>query len=839
MPEPLPIDAHLPALIEAVRARRGAVVVAEPGAGKTTRVPPALLDALPGEVWVLEPRRLAARLAAERVAAERGQRLGEEVGYQVRFEQRAGPRTRLRFLTEGVLTRRLARGGEALAGVAAVVLDELHERHVDTDLALALLEAARRERELALVVMSATLDAAPVAALLDAPVLEVAGRLHPVEIEHEAGRDDRPLEDKVAAAVARLVDEGLRGHVLVFLPGMGEIRRAERTLGPLARAADLRLLPLHGALGRQASEAALAPSRARKVILATNVAESSLTIDGVEAVVDSGLAREAEVSPRSGLLELVLRPISRASATQRAHRAGRQGPGRCLRLYTRNDHDRRPAAAVPELLRQELSGVLLAVRAAGFADPRALRWLDPPGEPAWSAADALLGALGACDAAGALTPTGRALLRYPLPPRLARVVDEGHRRGVGPEAAAAAALLGERPIRALEARDAPPAQEARSDVLVLLDLLAEANRAGFRPGPLRTLGLDPQAARSVDRAREQVARRLPREGAGPAPTSSTELERGLSIALLAGHPDRVARRLPGGGYTLAGGGGVRLAPSSAVRGAEWLVVLDAGGSRGGAPPTARLVSAIEPDWLLELFPDALEETHAVEWDPRRERVEARWRLSYGGLAVEESSEPGDPEQVAAVLARAAREAGPAAFVDAGALEALRRRLAFARELDPALPDLDEAGLEAALSALCEGRRSFAELRQADLFAHLEAALGYDALRRVDRLAPTHVTLPGGRRCEVHYELRQPPWIASRLQDFFGLSAGPTVGGGRVPLTLHLLAPNRQAVSVTSDLAGFWERHYPTERRHLSRRYPRHSWPEDPRTAQPPRPGRTR
>lgn len=831
---PLPIDAHLHELVALTQREHGLVLQAEPGAGKTTRFPPALLDAVRGEVWVLEPRRLAARLAAQRVAAERGESVGGTVGYEVRFDRRCGPKTRLRFLTEGVLTRRLAKGGSALAGVSAVILDEFHERHLDTDLALVLLERLRRtERpDLLIVLMSATINTEPLAAYLEAPAREVSGRVFPVQIDHAQTVDRRHLDDQVYSATDRLLDEGLEGHVLCFLPGVGEIRRCERTLGGLARRANLGIFPLHGRLEARDIEAALAPGSTRKVILATNVAESSLTIDGVSAVIDSGLARVPSLNTQSGLPSLRLSPISRASAIQRAHRAGRQGPGRCLRLYTQLDYRGRPAHPVPALLREDLASLVLALRGAGVRDLSELRWLNEPPERALAQADRLLCDLGAVDGEGRLSKIGVRLERLPLPVRAGRVFLAAAERGLGSLAADAAALLSERSLRTAAAEREPPPVQGESDLLWLLDLLAEARRARFRPASLRGLGVDSNAARSVDRVAQQLARQL----RGRERTMTAEdPDYTLRLALLSGHPDRVAKRQGGARYALAGGGGVQLSSESTVQESEWLVVLDAGaGSAGGAASgKARLVSAIEPDWLLEAFPDALSEASEVRFEESRARVEGHWELSYGALVVERSPEGGDPIQVAACLAEAARAAGPRAFCDPDALDALLKRLAFLGGHRADLPTLDEASLLDVVAELCEGRESFAELRQAQPLLHLTGLLGPEGESLLRRLAPTHVPIPGRKRCEVNYERQQAPWISSRLQDFFGLKKGPEIGG--VPLVLHLLAPNKVAVSITSDLAGFWERTYPREARALRRRYPRHSWPEDPASATPPPP----
>ena len=831
----LPIDEHLPALRERLERERVLLLTAEPGAGKTTRLPAALLAGRRGQVWVLEPRRLAARMAARRVAAELGERVGETVGYRVRFEDETSSRTRLVYLTEGVLTRRLA-AGDDLSGVSCVVLDEFHERHLDTDLALVLLDRLRRTRrpDLGLVIMSATLDARPLEAWLGVEAVEVPGRLFPVEIEHERVRDTRRLPERVQGAVGRLLDEGLAGHVLVFLPGTGEIRACEQALAGAERAAGLRVFPLHGRLDPGGIEQALRPSQARKVILSTNVAESSLTIEGVEAVIDAGSARVSGVSARTGLPYLRLEPIARSSAIQRANRAGRQGPGRCLRLYSELDFQGRPAGATPELLREDLAGALLTLHGAGVRQLDELRWLDPPPESSLEQARTLLTRLGALSEEGELSEVGECLRELPLPPRVGRFLLEGGERGVGSWACDGAALLSERDLRAHSVRYDQAETIGACDVLARIDLLEEARRLRFDRRRLGSLGVDANAARAVDRASRQLRRALPkdqREGKGD--------EEAFRIALLAGHPDRVGRRGEGSKVALSDGGGGRLSEGSVVREHEWLLALDAIDPRGrGREPQVTIASAIEPEWLLDLFPEALEEHDAVRWDPQRERVEVQWELRYGGHVLESSPGEGDPGAVAAVLREAAAAAGPDAFCAADEREALLKRLAFLKEVRDDLPLLDEDALAEVIAELCEGRRSFKELRDARPLDCLIARLGEGA-RLLRQLAPETVELPGRRRCPVNYERRQAPWIQSRLQDFFGLSDGPRVGGGQVPLVLHLLAPNKVAVSVTTDLAGFWERTYPREMKALRRRYPRHKWPEDPAKAEPPRRGRAR
>jgi ATP-dependent helicase HrpB len=499
------------------------------------------------------------------------------------------------------------------------------------------------------------------------------------------------------------------------------------------------------------------------------------------------------------------------------------------------DFERRPRASVPELLREDLSGPVLLLRAAGVADVTDLRWLSPPPPVALAAADGLLRRLGAIDSQNAITDVGRDLLRYPLSPRLAKVVAHGAALGVGREAARAAALLSERGIRTASARRERAREDGPSDVLALLDLLGEARQLGFDPQRLRRLGVDARAARAVDRVCSQLIRLLPKGGPKPS-----DPEKSLLTALLAGHPDRVAKRASreGDELILAGGGRARLAPESVARSVEWLVALDAADTRGRGAKVS-VASAILPEWLLDLFPEELEERSEVTWSQKFERVESSWTLAYGQLVLESSAEDGEPELVSARLAKAALEAGPRAFCDKKLLDSFCRRVAFARGIDSTLPELGDVQIEDLLRSLCDGRRSFGELRKANLLAFVRGALNYEQGRRLEALAPEQVTLDGGRRCTVNYETRRDPWISSRLQDFFGMTTGPSIGAGSIPLVLHLLAPNKTAVSVTADLAGFWERHYPTESRRLSRRYPRHLWPDDPARANPPRPGRIR
>jgi len=859
---PLPIDGAVPAIVRAVETDGAVVVEAPPGAGKTTRVPSALLDvrlAGTGEIWVLEPRRLPARLAALRVAAERGERVGETVGYSVRFDEAAGPRTRLRFMTEGLFVRRLLADPE-LRGVSAVVLDELHERHVATDLALAWLRRLREgpRPELAVVAMSATLEAEPVRAFLAgagrATTVRSEGRRFEVAIEHlpvAQASDDRPLERRIAGAVRQLLREEPDGDLLVFLPGAAEIRRAQAALAELPQASELAILPLHGEMPLEEQTRAVRPAGRRKVVLATNVAESSVTIDGVVAVVDAGLARVAAHSPWTGLPTLALAKISRAAADQRAGRAGRTRPGRALRLYTQHDFEQRPAYDPPEIARVDLTDLAMTLAALGVGDADALDWLEPPPAAAWGAARELLGRLGAIATTGDLTDVGRRMLRFATHPRLARLVVEGEARGAGDAAALAAALIGERDIRAgarASFGSGPGGRPDRgADVVDLVDLYREAEAGRFRPDLLRRLELDGRAVEEVGRVRRQLASALDgRRGRADAPAEA----QGLRLAMLTAFPDRVARRREPGGKTaiLAAGGSAELGLEQT---GDWLLAVDVvedrktgRGGLSGRAPIVRLSSRIEPDWVLDLFAERVVEIDRRGFDPRTERVERTTGLAFGALALDARTEPAPPdEETARLLAEAALARGIDKLPGGEAIPALLQRIAFARQAAPEapLPTLGADAVSDLVRLACVGRNSFAELATpgADLGAAVLAALPHEARRALDALAPVQITLSGGRTVPVHYDPTSPPWIESRLQDFFGTRAAPAIGGGRLPLTVHLLAPNGRAVQVTRDLAGFWTQHYPALRRELGRRYPRHPWPEDGATATPPAPTSTR
>ncbi|MDB4942236.1 MAG: ATP-dependent helicase HrpB [Labilithrix sp.] len=835
---PLPIDAVLPEIVQALTTARSLVLEAPPGAGKTTRVPRALLDAgvLQGEILVLEPRRLAARLAARRVAEELGEKLGERVGYTVRFEDVSSKATRIRFVTEGVLTRRLL-ADPGLRGISAVLLDEFHERHLQGDVALALLKRLQDggRPDLRVVAMSATLEADPVAAFLGCGIVRSLGKRFEVAIEHLAVTDDRKLDLQVASAVRALIAAGLDGHVLVFLPGAAEIRRALEACAKLAAEHDLALVPLHGDLSPAEQDRAVGPSDRRKIILSTNVAESSVTIDGVVAVVDSGLVRVVRHAPWSGLPALGVEKTSRASAVQRAGRAGRTRPGRALRLYTKADYETRPEHDTPEIERVDLSPTLLELAAAGATD---IAWLDPPKPESEVAARELLTRLGAITAAGEVTRTGQRMLTFPLHPRQARLVVEAEARGVGEDGAILAALIGEKDLRAgTRARfDGPPGTRGLdvatepSDLLALLDRYREAEGSGFAAHALRAIGLDPGAVHAVSRAHKQL-KRLVRNRDERTPTSPEASDAALQMAVLAGFPDRVARRKRQGSrdLALAQGGTAELAETSAVRDAPWMVAVDAENVRGRT--LVRVASGIEPEWLIDLFEDRIREVSDLGFDDAKGVVTGASRMMYDALAIAESPgfDASDP-RVGDLLFERASAGGARSLARTDAIARWLARARFAASQDTSLVAPGADAVAHALRALCEGKTSLREVAEGDLLGALRREVGQHG--KIEQLAPERVQLASGRAVDIQYEEGKPPFIESYLQDFFGTRSTPQAG--RVPLVLHLLAPNKRAVQVTTDLAGFWERHYPAIRKELMRKYPRHAWPEDTSVAVPAR-----
>jgi ATP-dependent helicase HrpB len=819
-PDPLPIEPALPALRDALATAGVAVLQAPPGAGKTTRVPLALLD----EPWLegrrivmLEPRRLAARAAAHRMAETLGEAPGGLVGYRIRHETRVSARTRIEVVTEGVLTRML-QSDPALEAAGLVIFDEFHERsiHADLGLALTLQSRAILREDLRILVMSATLDGGPVAALLGgAPIVTSEGRSHPVDTRHVPPRAGARVEASVAAAI-RAALETEPGDVLAFLPGAGEIRRAESLLAGV----PAEVIPLHGTLPQATQDRAIRPSPPgrRKVVLATSIAETSLTIDGVRVVVDGGWSRVPRYSPRSGMTRLATVRVSRASADQRRGRAGRQGPGVCYRLWSAPEEATLLPRSAPEILEADLAPLALELAAAGIAKPSELAWLDLPPAAALAEARALLSQLGALDADGRITAHGRRINRFALHPRLAHMVVHGRSLGAGATACELAALLSERDV--LRRHEGP----ADADLGLRLDILR---------GTTQRADVDRDALRRV-RAESRICRESAR--GGDAPMGDAPVSTGLLLALA--YPDRIAQRRPGEGgrFLLRNGQGAFLDPQALVR-EEYLVAAEL----DGHPKESRIYLAA-PLTLAELethFANDILHEDVFAWDVSTRAVVTRRRRRLGALVLRESAlQDPDPDAVTRVLLESIRREGVERLPWGEAARRIRARLAFMHGLDRDWPDVSDealaAELETWLAPSLAGIRRWEGLDRLDFGALLLERLSWDRRAALEDWAPTHVEVPSGSRIQVDYGDPAAPVLAVRLQELFGLRETPSVGRGRVPLTLHLLSPARRPVQVTRDLAGFWRTTYFDVRKDLKGRYPKHHWPDDPLAAAPTR-----
>ena len=809
----LPIEAVLPSLAATLAARNACVLVAPPGAGKTTRVPLALLDTdwLDGRrIILLEPRRLAARGAAERMARTLGERVGDTVGLRVRLGSKISARTRIEVVTEGVFTRMILDDPE-LGGIGAVLFDEFHERSLDADLGLALaLDAQGALREdLRILVMSATLDGARVADLLgDAPVVESEGRAYPVETRHTVRDPNQRIEDAMADAVARALRAD-PGSVLAFLPGQGEIRRVATLLAE--RVDDTTdIAPLYGALTPAEQDRAIAPASPgrRKVVLATSIAETSLTIEGVRIVVDSGLSRVPVYEPGLGLTRLVTARASRASVDQRRGRAGRTEPGICHRLWAEAATNALDPFGRPEILAADLSGLLLDCAAWGVADPTTLAFLDAPPAPALAEARAMLGALNALDADGRLTPMGKALRALPLPPRLARMVVQAAAQGRAREAATLAAVLVERGLGG----DA-------------VDLGDRVERYARDRG---------QRAQDMRRLAEGWAKQAQGFAADPMDPAVDLSEPGSLLALA--YPDRVARaRGRDGEFVMANGRAGRLDPALPLAREPFAVVADLVGTAANA----RILAAapITLDAIEALFAARIASVTQVTFDRNARALRARALRRLGPLTLGERILPVPPDaESAVILAQGIAELGLAVLPWTSALSQWLARLRFLRAADPAWPDLSDEILTATagdwLAPEIVGRTGLDAVTADDLGRALHALLPWDLRARLDADAPTHFEVPTGSRIALDYEAEGGPVLAVRVQELFGLERHPAIAGGRVPLVLHLLSPASRPIQITRDLPGFWRGSWSAVRSEMRGRYPRHPWPEDP-VAEPP------
>jgi ATP-dependent helicase HrpB len=839
----LPIDAHLPEIVRQLQSAKSLIIVAEPGAGKTTRVPPAILRAgiLPADhpnVVMLQPRRVAARASANRIADENGWELGGEVGYQIRFEKRIGKNTRLRVLTEGILTRQML-NDPFLEGVGAVILDEFHERSLNIDLAIAMLREMQQtvRPDLLILVMSATLEAETAARFLgNCPVVRVPGRTFPVEIEYQP-HGNAALPPRVAAAVEQIITRpDSTGDVLVFLPGAQEIRRVGHLLEPLADGNNLAILPLHGSLPAEQQTLALRPNSRRKVILSTNIAETSLTIEGVRWVIDSGLARVPAFDPRRGLDRLELKRISKASATQRAGRAGRTRPGTCVRLWSAKEQNDLDDFELPEVMRVDLAGAVLDLHAWGKADASAFAWFEQPPAAALESAQRLLEMLGALDD-GAVTPMGERLISLPLHPRIGRLLCAAAEAGCVEEGATLAALLCERDIRRPDFsqpfHSRGPVTQGDSDLLLRMQDLTEAERYRFA-AHLNDRGIDTIAARQAAQLTDEllrIARRL-----SDVPRAEPTDESLLKLLLWA-YPDRVCKRRTGdpAAGAMTGGGGVRLDPESVVRQSELFVALDARDDprSGSREALVRIASAIRAEWLFEMFPQSISRERNTQFDEKRGRVVARGLVRYQDLILTEESDapvdaPGD------ALANALRPRAAEIFAKNERAANFLARISLLKKWMPEhpWPAFDANELGDVLAELCVGKRSIEEIERLPLADALENRLAYPLDRVLHQQAPETIKVPSGSQINLEYAANQPPVLKVRLQEVFSWLETPRIAGGRIAVVLHLLGPNYQPVQITNDLQSFWAKTYFQVRKDLRMRYPKHSWPDDPLTAKP-------
>jgi len=815
---PLPIDAVLDQLARTLASNNAAVLVAPPGAGKTTRVPLALLDApwvKNKKIIVLEPRRIAARASAERMAHTIGERVGETVGYRVRFGSKVSRATRIEVVTEGIFSRQILDDPE-LSGVAAVLFDEFHERSLDADLGLALARDAQMglREDLRILVMSATLDGARVAKLLgDAPVIASEGRAFPVETRYLGRKADAPLERQMADAIAMALRAD-PGSVLAFLPGAAEIRRTQNFLGERVHDASIEIVPLFGALDAAVQDRAIAPAPKgqRKVVLATSIAETSLTIEGVRIVVDSGVARVPRYEPDIGLTRLETVRASRAAVDQRRGRAGRTEPGVCYRLWDEPQTASLAAYTQPEILSADLSSLLLDAAQWGVSDPTTLAFLDSPPAPALKEARSLLRELGALDGDGRITAEGKSLRALALPPRLARMIVDSHRLGAGEEAAEIAAVLTERGLGGDS-----------------VDLDARLDQ--FR----RDRSQRASSARSLaQRWASQVA-----STEGPA-TANTSPSTGVMLAFA--FPDRVARNRGNGSFVLANGRGAAVDQTSALARAPYIAVAELTGT--AAQGRILLAAPITQTDIELRFADQIEAADEISFDRGAMALRARRKRTLHAITLSEAPMALSPSvETARVLADGLIASGLDRLPWSKPSRQWRDRVMFLRKaegetLQHSWPDLSDDALaaqrEAWLLPALYDKTALKEISAGDLSDALMTLLPWDLRARLEREAPTHFEAPTGTMLAIDYEAEQGPTIAVRLQELFGLNIHPSIAKGAVPLVLELLSPAHRPVQVTRDLPGFWRGSYAAVRSDLRGRYPRHPWPEDPASAMPTR-----
>ena len=832
-----PIDEILPELKEAVRKHSSVVLQAPPGAGKTTRVPLVLLDVVPpakGRILMLEPRRIAAVCAARWMAGTLGEEIGATLGYSIRFDSRVSKGTRVEIMTEGILTRRILANPD-LAGVAMVIFDEFHERSLQTDLALALCLDIRRalREDLKILVMSATLDGGPVAALLNgAPVISSRGKAFPVEERYCGDHPDISVTARITDAVQRALQE-TSGDILVFLPGAGEILAVRNDLEEKLRGRALSYLsihPLYGDLPFEEQERAILPASGRKIVLATNIAETSLTIEGVRVVIDGGLTRRLQYDPATGMNRLVTVTVSQASARQRQGRAGRFGPGVCYRLYSQHTFQSLIPFTPPEIAISDLSSLVLDLAAWGVGDPAALSWLDAPPSAAWRAARELLKRLGALDAKGSITPAGGAMARLPLHPRLGRLLLKATDLGFPALGADLAALLSERDI-IRHSRSSPTHAPDGFDLSERLQVLQQG-----RQKKSLTSRVDLPALRAVDR----VSRQLKRLTGKTRENSKEETKDIIPRLLLAAFPDRIAKRRAddSGRYVMRSGRGVRLSAKTIPAGSPYIVaaVVDKGAKAEG---TVHMAEPLTEELIRKELSDAIETLRRVGWDTQEDKVIAveEERLGAIALCVRPASPSG--EEIATLLCDAIRSKTVRIPFDREALQ-FQSRVRLVKETYPEenWPDLSCEALLASpadwLLPWLSGIRNGQRLAALNILPALMETLTWRQRRLLNERAPVTVSVPSGHNIPIDYVAGEIPVLAVKLQEMFGLADTPAIAGGRVKLLLHLLSPARRPVQVTRDLSRFWNTGYPQVKKELKGRYPKHFWPDDPWNAPPTR-----
>ncbi len=833
-----PIDNVLSAVKAAVIENPSVVLHAPPGAGKTTRVPLALLDMMSredGRIVMLEPRRIAAVSAARWMAYLLGEEVGRRVGYSIRFDSKVSAATRIEVVTEGIFTRRI-QADPSLEGIAMVIFDEFHERSLHADLALALCLDVRVNlmADLKILVMSATLDCGPIAALLEnAPIITSRGKVFPVEENYISDKRDRFLTDRTIETVEAALKDTV-GDILVFLPGAGEIRSCVEALRPVmeGRRDGTTIHPLYGDLSFDEQERAILPSHRRKIVLATNIAETSLTIEGVRVIIDSGLTRRLQYDPSTGMNRLVTVTVSKASAEQRKGRAGRLGPGVCYRLYGRQAFQSMIPFSPPEILVSELASLVLDLAAWGVKKASELSWLDAPPAAAWDAAKGLLIELGALDPSGSITTEGKAMARLPVHPRLARMLLRARELGCVSLGADLAALLSERDIiRRSAARRMAFIHDA--DITERLDILRM-----WRMGTNVDDKVDPWALRAVERASKQLMRLMSLMNIDP--DQATDDHNIVSRLLLRAFPDRIARRRDDkeGCFVLVQGRAVRFASISTLSKSSFIVVahMDAGAKGDGI---AHIAASLTEEIIREECANSIETIRQVKWHRRESRIIATIEERLGAMLLSAKSFPATDEEAVPILCEMI-QMSPAMLTFTKETRQFQGRVALMRSIftEETWPNLSDEYLLSApqdwLLSFLGGIRTAQDVIGIDILHALRSQLSWEQLRFLDKRAPTHIVVPSGHRVALDYTSGDLPVLAVKLQEMFGLADTPTIAAGRVKVLLHLLSPARRPVQITQDLKGFWDGSYQQVKKEMKGRYPKHPWPDDPWNAVPTR-----